>query len=341
MSSFMLNATDRTGDQIALLVILACFPGFLALSWHFGWGVSLNVFICIFSSVIFEAVALSLREKSLNYCLQDFSTVLTAVLIGLSLPPLCPWWLPIIGCFVAILVGKHAYGGLGANPFNPAMVGYATLLLCFPFSMSQWLAMDPSYSSEAQHLTLIDSIMIIIGNIQQFDGITGATPLEVLKQNDGLLVTQLYSEKDIFSESGWAGVGWEWVNLGFLLGGLFLIISKIITWHAPAGMLGSIAILSLVFWDSGSSASLGSPIFHLFSGATMIGAFFIITDPVSSATSAAGRLTFGILVGILVFFLRGWSDYPDGLAFAVLTANFIAPTIDKYTVIIADSEKNR
>tara|TARA_X000000950_G_scaffold289428_1_gene413292 strand:+ start:2383 stop:3408 length:1026 start_codon:yes stop_codon:yes gene_type:complete len=341
MSSFMLNATDRTGDQIALLVILACSPGFLALSWHFGWGVSLNVFICIFSSVIFEAVALSLREKSLNYCLQDFSTVLTAVLIGLSLPPLCPWWLPIIGCFVAILIGKHAYGGLGANPFNPAMVGYATLLLCFPFSMSQWVAADPSYSSEAQNLTLIDSIMIIIGNIQQFDGITGATPLEVFKQNNGLLVTQLYSEKEIFSESGWAGVGWEWVNLGFLLGGLFLIISKIITWHAPAGMLGSIAILSLVFWDSGSSASLGSPIFHLFSGATMIGAFFIITDPVSSATSAAGRLTFGILVGILVFFLRGWSDYPDGLAFAVLTANFIAPTIDKYTVIIADSEKNR
>ena len=339
MSSLIRRNPKRSGTQTILLVILACLPGFVALSWYFGWGVFLNVFICIISSTIFEAIAISFKKKLPYYCLKDFSTLLTAVLIGLSLPPLCPWWLPIIGCIVAILIGKYAYGGFGASPFNPAMVGYVTLLLCFPFLMSQWVAVDAPYSNNIQHPTLIKSMAIKIGNLQQFDGITGATPLEVFRQNNGLLVHQLYSEKKIFSQSGWAGVGWEWVNLGFLLGGLFLVFSKIISWHAPTGMLGSITILSLIFWDSGSSASLGSPIFHLFSGATMIGAFFIITDPASSTTSTEGRLAFGVLIGALVFFLRGWSDYPDGLAFAVLIANFLAPTIDKYVVITADSDK--
>ncbi|MBV33801.1 MAG: electron transport complex subunit RsxD [Porticoccaceae bacterium] len=338
MSILVLNTPNLRGLPTKFLVILACLPGFFALSWCFGWGVLLNIVICVVSSKIFDAVALSLRGQSLNFRLQDSDTLLTAIFIGLSLPPLCPWWLPVIGCSVAILIGKHAYGGIGASPFNPAMIGYATLLLCFPFPMSQWVAMDVSNSSDAHYPTLIESIKIIVGHMQQFDGVTGATPLESLRQNNGLLINQLYSEKKVFSEGVWAGVGWEWINLSFLLGGVFLIITKIITWHAPSGMLGSIVVLSLVFWDSGSSASLGSPIFHLFSGATMLGAFFIITDPVSSAASARGRLAFGILIGVLVFFLRGWSDYPDGLAFAVLIANFTAPTIDKYLVMTNNKE---
>jgi electron transport complex protein RnfD len=123
----------------------------------------------------------------------------------------------------------------------------------------------------------------------------------------------------------------EWVNAAFLLGGLFLLHKRLISWHAPLGMLVALSVMSLLFWNGSGSDSNGSPLFHLFTGATMLGAFFIVTDPVSGATSNLGRVIFGAGVGILVYIIRTWGGYPDGVAFAVLLMNLCAPTIDYYS----------
>jgi electron transport complex protein RnfD len=160
-----------------------------------------------------------------------------------------------------------------------------------------------------------------------------ATPLDLLKQNRSLLVEDLWAQNPQFGR--WGGLGWEWANIGFLAGGLWLLYKRIFTWHAPVSMLASLALLSAIFYDSGSSASAGSPLFHLLSGATMLGAFFIVTDPVTSAVSNRGRLVYGTAIGILVFVIRTWGNYPDAVAFAVLIMNFAAPFVDYYTQPVA------
>ncbi len=156
-----------------------------------------------------------------------------------------------------------------------------------------------------------------------------ATPLDVLKQNNTELLQELWDKTPQFGT--WAGLGWEWANIGFLAGGLVLLYKKIFTWHAPISMLLALTIMSSIFYDSGSSASGGSPLFHLLSGATMLGAFFIVTDPVTSAVSNRGRMIYGALIGVLIYVIRMWGNYPDAVAFAVLLMNFAAPLLDHYT----------
>ena len=162
-----------------------------------------------------------------------------------------------------------------------------------------------------------------------FDGVTMATPLDLLKQNNGLLVEDLWAQSPQFGR--WAGVGWEWANIAFLGGGLWLLYQRVFTWHAPVAMLVSLSLMAALFYDGGSSASGGSPLFHLLSGATMLGAFFIVTDPVTSAVSVRGRLVYGALIGVLTYIIRVRGNYPDAVAFAVLIMNFAAPFIDHYT----------
>ena len=156
-----------------------------------------------------------------------------------------------------------------------------------------------------------------------------ATPLDVLRQNQGLLMADLQAQKPQFGR--WAGVGWEWINLAFLAGGLWLLFKRVFTWHAPVGLLAALGLCAAIGFDSGSSESGGSPLLHWLSGATMFGAFFIITDPVSSAVSNRGRLIFGALIGVLIYLIRVHGNYPDAVAFAVLILNFAAPLIDQYT----------
>ncbi|XKD48717.1 Ion-translocating oxidoreductase complex subunit D [Pseudomonas aeruginosa] len=151
----------------------------------------------------------------------------------------------------------------------------------------------------------------------------------MLKTDRSLTVDELFAGNPAFGHLGSAGS--EWVNLAFLLGGLFLLWRRLFTWHAPLGMLAGLFAMSLLFWNGSGSDSHGSPLFHLFSGATMLGAFFIVTDPVSGATSNRGRLVFGLGVGVLTYVIRAWGGYPDGVAFAVLLMNLAAPTIDYYT----------
>lgn len=322
----------RSTAQVMQLVLLATLPGFIALSYNFGWGVFINLLICTLVAVASEAAILKLRARPIGFYLSDYSAIVTAVLLGLALPPLAPWWIPALGSLFAIVIAKQLYGGLGFNPFNPAMVGYVVLLISFPVEMTRWLApTDVLALGDAVRPWLIDSLYTVFASAPH-DAITGATPLDTLKHNQGLMLDQLYAEEPIFNRGAWAGAGWEWVNVGFLVGGLFLLQQRIFTWHAPVGMLAMLAMAALLGWDSGSSDSFGSPLMHLLSGATMLGAFFIVTDPVTSATSNLGRLIYGALIGLLVYLIRNLGAYPDAVAFAVLLANFAAPLIDNYTL---------
>lgn len=292
-------------------VLLALIPGTLVMAWFFGPGVLLNVCIAALSASAFEALALTLRRKPVMITLLDGSAVLAGWLLALALPPLTPLWLTVLGTGVAMLLGKHVYGGLGFNPFNPAMVGYAFLLISFPREMTAWLA--PAVAPGEWH------------------AITMATPLDQLKTL--LNQTQLKAQGattpgniDIYGV--FAAKNWEWINIAFLAGGLVLLYRRIISWHIPITLLATLGALTTVDYIVFNGPV--SPMMALFSGAAMLGAFFIATDPVSAATSPIGRLLYAFGIGTLIFCIRKWGGYPEGVAFAVLLMNFAAPTIDYY-----------
>lgn len=311
------------------LVLAATAPGVLALTWMFGFGTLVNIGWACVVALGCEALALKLRRRPVGFYLRDGSALVTAVLLGIALPPAAPWWLILIGVAFAILIAKHLYGGLGYNPFNPAMIGYVVLLISFPVEMTRWLA--PLGAVDFNTLPgPIDALLSCFGFAAgPVDAVTMATPLDLMKQNTSLLINDLWQQYPQFGR--WGGRGWEWANLGFLAGGLFLLYRRIFTWHAPLAMLVALAVMAALFHDGGSAASGGSPLFHLLSGATMFGAFFIVTDPVTSAVSNRGRLIYGAAIGVLVYLIRHWGNYPDAVAFAVLLMNFAAPLLDYYT----------
>jgi electron transport complex protein RnfD len=330
VSSPHAHSTNTTAG-VMRQILLATLPGLAALTAYFGSGTLINVLLACAAAVVFEAAVLKMRQRPVMFYLRDCSALVTAVLLGLALPPYCPWWVVVVGMFFAIVVAKQLYGGLGYNPFNPAMVGYVVLLISFPLEMSQWATPRGALVDGHSLPALADALAKVFGGAE-IDGYSSATPLDTLRQNTGQTISDLYDSVPIFASGRWAGGGWEWVNIAFLLGGIYLLYKKIFTWHAPVAMLASLGVLAVIFYDSGSSNSAGSPLFHWLSGATMLGAFFIVTDPVTSAVSNKGRLIYGAGVGIVVFVIRTWGNYPDAVAFAVLLMNFAAPFIDYYTV---------
>jgi electron transport complex protein RnfD len=314
-------------------VILATLPGFIALSHFFGWGTLINLIIASITALASEALVLGIRKRPILFYLNDCSALVTAILLALALPPYAPWWLVAIGTSSAIILAKQLYGGLGYNPFNPAMVAYVILLISFPLEMSRW-AIPHDLLNDGQALpSLWTSLQAVFtGNLSGIDGFTGATPLDLFKNQQGLLSDQILSDNTLFSQASFAGVGWEWINIAFLVGGVFLLYKKIFTWHAPVSMLLALGAMAILFYDGGSSESGGPVLMHLLSGGTMLGAFFIITDPVSSAVSNKGRLIYGACIGVLIYSIRVWGNYPDAIAFSVLLMNFAAPFIDYYTL---------
>jgi len=308
------------------LVLLALLPGTVCAFWLFGWGVLFNIVIAGATALIAEAAVLKLRKRPALTSLLDGSALLTAVLLALAIPPLAPWWIPVIGSLFAIVIAKQLYGGLGYNPFNPAMIGYVVLLISFPLEMTLW-------SAPAAQLSFPDSLTLLFtGNFpagQSLDTVTMATPMDTIKTRLGLNET-LSEIHDSPLYGSFAGAGWEWINLWFLLGGLWLMKMKVIQWQIPAGMLGGLAAIAFVFYAINPDV-YPTPLFHLFSGAAMLGAFFIATDPVSASTTPRGRIYYGAGIGLLTYVIRTWGGYPDGVAFAVLLMNLAAPTIDYYT----------
>ena len=320
-----ITSPHATGNQrtqrVMLQVLLATVPAVLVLTWLFGIGTLINLLWASLVALGCEAAILAMRKRPITFYLKDGSALVTAVLLALALPPYAPWWLTLIAVGFAIIFGKQLYGGLGQNPFNPAMLGYVVVLISFPLPMTTWPA--------PHSVGMLAGIEHIWGLASLPDGWSQATALDSLKLNTSLTVDELWAQNPAFGRFGGQGV--EWVNLAFLLGGLYLLKQKLISWHAPVGMLAALAVMSLLFWNGSGSDSNGSPLFHLLSGATMLGAFFIVTDPVSGATSQLGRLIFGAGVGVLLYIIRTWGGYPDGMAFAVLLMNLAAPTIDYYS----------
>lgn len=329
---------QQSTRQIMTWVMIACLPGIAAQCWFFGYGNLIQAALAIVTALLAEAAVLALRKQPVKARLADNSALLTALLLGISLPPLAPWWMIVIGTLFAIVVAKQMYGGLGQNPFNPAMVGYVVLLISFPVQMTSWLPPDELRTAT---LTLQDTLFTIFnGHTLQgdavhqlqigIDGISQATPLDGFKTalRSGHSVEQALQQPILGGEL--AGIGWQWINLGFLLGGLFMLSRRLIHWQIPVSMLAMMVFCATVAWLVAPDQQ-ASPLIHLFSGATMLGAFFIATDPVSAATTPKGRLIYGALIGLLVWLIRVYGGYPDGVAFAVLLANITVPLIDHYT----------
>lgn len=327
------NETSR----LMRLVIYATLPGIFAQWYFFGWGNIIHISIAIATALLAEFTVLSLREKKITQQLFDGSAILTAILLGISLPALAPWWVTIIGSLFAIIVVKQLYGGLGHNPFNPAMAAYVMLLISFPVQMTQW---QPPSQLLAIDMQFMDTISIILSgftldgySVEQLrthiDGYTMATPLDTVKTNLTLGLTITESMQSVVI-GDYFGVGWEWMSLAFLVGGIFLLSKKAIHWATPLSFLSSLFICTFIAYIISPDGN-ASTMFHWFNGACMLGAFFILTDPVSGATSVKGRLVFGALAGLLVFLIRKFGGYPDAVAFSVLLCNMAAPLIDQYT----------
>jgi len=322
--------------RIMLNVVFALVPAIIVCIWFFGWGILIHIVIASITALSCEALILYLRKKPVQAALMDGSALVTALLIAFCIPPLAPWWITFIGTAFAIVIAKHLYGGLGYNPFNPAMVGYAMLLISFPREMTDWLSPEVIQQSA---LSIAETIKTIFFNITQFDAIafdaiTKATPLDHAKSalSQGRLLTEILENKSLFSvfEINGETNGWGWLNIAFIVGGCWLFYKKIIQWHIPVSIILTVLIFSTVFYILDSEHYL-PPMLHLFSGATMICAFFIATDPVTASTTIKGRLIYGAGIGALIYIIRSWGGYPDAVAFAVLLMNIAVPTIDYYT----------
>ncbi len=315
---------------IMLKVLLALVPAIVVDVWLFGPAILVSLALASAGALTFEAIALALRGRSVVGGLMDGSALVTAWLLALSIPSIAPWWLTLVGVFFAIVVAKHLYGGLGNNIFNPAMVGYAVLIVSFPVPMTHWAA---PLSLAGQSLDLHDAILWIFGNHlpdnQTLDAISSATPLDTLRTQLKLHHT-VEAIRTMPGFGHFGGTGSEYVALAYLAGGLYLLADRIITWQIPLALIGSLAAMSAIFWLIDPSA-WASPMFHLAAGGTMLGAFFIATDPVTAATTPRGKLLYGACIGLLIWLIREFGAYPDGVAFGVLLMNIAVPLIDSWT----------
>ena len=309
-------------SRLMVWVLLATLPGLAVQSYFYGYGTLINLLWASFLALGFEAIALRLRRRPIMPYLTDGSALVTAFLIALALPPFSPWWLTLVAVLFSIIFAKHLYGGLGNNPFNPAMVGYALCLIAFPVSMTQWAGTEATLTFGQQWQWFwLESVT---GGI---DSWTRATPLDLMRRTNGLTLTEVASSNP---QLGLGLVASMWINLAYLLGGLILLATRVFTWHAPVAMLAGLGFCAGLF-HMGEPDLYPSASQHLLTGATMLSAFFIVTDPVSGATSRKGKLVFGVGVGILVFIIRSFGSYPDAFAFAILLMNLSAPLIDTYT----------
>jgi len=312
-------------------VLAALVPGAAVLVWQFGAGVLVNLALCTVAALAAEAATLRARGRPLTPFLTDGSALVSAALLGLALPPLAPWWLPVLGTVFAIVVAKQLYGGIGYNPFNPAMAGYAMLLIAFPLEMSRWPA---PVGIAGQSFGLLEALRFsLTGGLPpglDIDAVSMATALDLARTElaRGRTLQEFMGAAAVFGPIG--GRGTELVNGAFLAGGLWMLLRRTITWQVPAAMLAGLALPAALIWATDPQHHLG-PLFHLFSGATMLGAFFIATDPVTAATTPLGRLIYGAGCGVITYAIRTWGGYPDGIAFAVLLMNMAVPTIDHFT----------
>lgn len=318
-------------SRVMIMVMLALTPATLFGFCLYGWP-AINVWaVSLLAAITGEALVLRLQQRAIRPVLMDGSGILTAWLLALSLPPWAPWWIAVLGSLFAVIISKQLYGGLGQNPFNPAMAARVMLLISFPVEMTTWIAPVPLGSAHAPGW--LDSLAVTFAG-SPVDGMASASLLGHVKteftRGIGLeqALSGYYAPLDALLGSRAGSLG-ETAALFLLAGGLFLIFKRIITWHAPVAMLIGVIVPALIF-STVNPAHFAGPLYHLLSGGLMLGAFFIITDPVTSPNTATGQFIFGLGCGLLTWIIRTWGGYPEGVAFAVMLMNAATPIIDHY-----------
>jgi electron transport complex protein RnfD len=306
-------------------VVLALLPGVLLSVYWQGWGVVWQIMLALLTALLCESAALAARSDPVAFALKDGSVLVLALLVALALPPLAVWWLPVCATGFAVLIAKHVFGGLGQNPFNPAMAGIVFALSCFPRQMTDWPALTVPVMNA---LGPLDSLRAVLDGAL-VDALSGATLLDYTRTaaRQMVMVSEM-AGAPVFGRIG--GRGQEWINLAFLIGGLYLVARRIVSWRIPCGVIAGLATLALAMYGVDDERYLPVPV-QLFSGATMLCAFFIATDPVTAATTPRGRLWYGFGVGALIYLVRHWGRYPDGVAIAVILMNALAPLLDRWS----------
>lgn len=323
------SSVSRTMRQVQL----ALLPATLFSFWLFGWQAFFVWLLCLLSCAGFELLALRLMGRNdAATTLADGSALLTGWLLALSLPPWSPWWVPVLGGFIAIIVAKQVFGGIGQNPFNPAMVARVALLVSFPLPLTQWVSPLPMMSIGAPGF--IDSLSLFLTGAPLPDAMASASLLGYSKtelaRGMDLLHTFASAKAPLPSWLGIrAGSLGESASLLLALGGIYLLLARVITWHIPVAVLAGLAIPAAIGHAVDPARYLDASA-HLLSGAAVLGAFFIATDYVTSPNTAAGQLLFGLGIGLVTWIIRTWGGYPEGMAFAVLLMNALTPVIDRF-----------
>lgn len=321
------NSISRT----MLWVMAALLPATAYGLWLFGWPAIFLFVITLATALAAEALMLKLLGQPVRARLADGSALLTGWLLALSLPPWAPWWIGFLGALVAIVLGKHLFGGLGQNMFNPAMVARIVLLISFPVQLTVWVAPAPLGSANAPSFS--QALTYVAGHSTLPEHMSAATSLGVLKTEHSRGISVAKTTEQLPPPEQLA-IGREPGSMGetsaglLLAGGLLLLALRIISWHIPVAMLGTLAALAAVFNGVDPSRFASMPI-HLLSGATLLGAFFIATDYVTSPVSRSGQLLFGAGIGALTWVIRSLGAYPEGVAFAVVLMNAMVPLIDR------------
>lgn len=297
--------------KIMWSVVIALLPATVLGIVFFGAPAVMVICVTTLSAVAFEALFQWMRKMPIT--ILDGSAVVTGLLLALNLPPSSPWWMCVVGSFIAIGIAKHIYGGLGYNPFNPALVARVALLISFPTQMTTW---SPTlYMPEP------------------VDGVTTATPLgyikELLRNPEAVVPAFNWDEFWNLIAGNVSGSIGEVSVLALLAGGLFLLWKKYIYWQVPVSYIATVFAFTGIVWIIDPSRSAG-PVFHVVSGGLMIGAFFMATDMVTSPVTKRGMLIFGAGCGILTCVIRLWGGYPEGVSFAILIMNATVPLLDRY-----------
>lgn len=294
-------------------VIMALVPALLVSVYFFGWDALRLVSACVLACVCSEGVARKWMGRDLG--VDDLSAVITGILLAFNLPPSLPTWMAVVGSVFAIVIAKQLFGGIGYNPFNPALAGRVMLLISFPVFMtrwSQWTIPTPVGMDAVTTATPLGLVKTTIGS-------TGELPFTF----DGGTMLQLL----VGHQNGCIG---EVSAAALLLGGIYMLYRRCITWHIPVAYIGTVVLFSGILWIYHPQQNL-APHFHVLSGGLMLGAIFMATDMVTSPVTRSGMLIFGVGCGALTMLIRTWGGYPEGVSFAILLMNAIAPLINRAT----------
>lgn len=295
-------------------VVIALIPAFLTSVFYFGYGAIIVTVVSVASCLLFEYLIQKFILKKTT-SITDGSALVTGLLLAFNVPSNLPVFIIIIGSFIAIAVAKMTFGGLGNNPFNPALVGRVFMLISFPVQMTSW----PVPGGLKTGYT---------------DAVTGATPLAIIKEGIkngeplSQLVTQIPTPSQMFLGDMGGSLG-EVAAVALIIGFIYMLVKKIITWHIPVSVIGSIAVFTAILWLI-NPEQYASPLFHILAGGVLLGAIFMATDYVTSPMNIRSQIIYGCGIGILTVIIRVWGSYPEGVSFAILIMNAFVPLMNTY-----------